>query len=40
MTYNNYDTNLENLVLDQLMIPQLIFYFILITTMPNIVLIF
>ena len=36
---HSYDVNLENLVLDQLIIPQLMFSFILITTMLDIVLI-
>ena len=39
LTYNSYDVNLENLVLDPLIIPQLMFSFILITTMLYIVLI-
>ena len=39
LPYNSYDVNLENLVLDQLIIPCLVFYFILITSMLNIVLI-
>ena len=39
LTYNSYDVNLENLVLDQPIIPQLIVYFILITCLLDIVLI-
>ena len=39
LPYNCYDVNLENLVLNQLTIPELIFFFILITCMLNIVLI-
>ena len=37
--YNSYNTSSENLVLDQLIIPKLIFFFILITYLVDIVLI-
>ena len=37
--YNSYDVISENLVLDQLIIPNLIFFFILITCLVDIVLI-
>ena len=37
--YNSYDVSSENLVLDQLIIPKLIFFFILITCLVDIVLI-
>ena len=37
--YNSYDVSSENLVLDQLIIPKLIFFFILITYLVDIVLI-
>ena len=37
--YNSYNVSSENLVLDQLIIPNLIFFFILITYLVNIVLI-
>ena len=37
--YNSYDVRSENLVLDQLIIPKLIFFFILITYLFDIVLI-
>ena len=37
LTYNSFDVNLENLVLDQLIIPWLIFYFIIITCLLDIV---
>ena len=39
MTYNPYDVSLEILVLDQLITPYLIFIFILITCVLDIVLI-
>ena len=38
--YNSYNDSSENLVLDQLSIPKLIFFFILITYLVNIALIF
>ena len=38
--YNSYNVRSENLVLDQLIIPKLIFFFILITCLVNIVLMF
>ena len=37
--YNSYNVSLENLVLDQLIIPKLIFFFILVTYLVDIVLI-
>ena len=37
--YNSYDVSSENLVMDQLIIPILIFFFILITYLVDIVLI-
>ena len=37
--YNSCDVSSENLVLDQLIIPKLIFFFILITYLVDIVLI-
>ena len=37
--YNSYHVSSENLVLDQLIIPKLIFFFILITYLADIVLI-
>ena len=37
--YNSYDISSENLVLDQLIIPNLIFFFIPITYLVDIVLI-
>ena len=37
--YNSYNVSSENLVLDQLIIPKLIFFFILITYLIDIVLI-
>ena len=37
--YNSYDVSSENLVLDQLIIPKLIFFFILNTYLVDIVLI-
>ena len=37
--YNSYNFSSENLVLDQLIIPKLIFFFILITYLVDIVLI-
>ena len=37
--YNSYDVSSENLVLDQLIIPKLIFFFILIIYLVDIVLI-
>ena len=37
--YNSYNVNSENLVLDQLIIPKLIFFFILITYLVDIVLV-
>ena len=37
--YNSYDVSSENLVLVQLIIPKLIFFFILITCLVDIVLI-
>ena len=36
--YNSYNVSSENLVLDQLIIPKLIFFFILITYLVDIVL--
>ena len=36
-TYNSYDVSSENLALDQLIIPELIFFFILITHVVDIV---
>ena len=39
MLYNSGDVSLENLVLDQLIIPQLMFFFILINCLLDIVLI-
>ena len=39
MPHNYDDVSLENLVLDQLTIPLLIFLFFLITSLPDIVLI-
>ena len=39
LPYNSYDVSLENLVLEQLIIPLLIFFFILITSLLDIVLI-
>ena len=36
--YNSYNVGSDNLVLDQLIIPKLIFYFILITYLVDIVL--
>ena len=38
-SYNSYNVNSENLVLDQLIIPKLIFFFILITYLFDILLI-
>ena len=38
--YNSYNDSSENLVLDQLFIPKLIFFFIFITYLVNIALIF
>ena len=38
-SYNSYNVNSENLVLDQLIIPKLIFFFILITYLVDIALI-
>ena len=37
--YNSYNVSLENLVLDQKIIPKLIFFFILITYLVDIVLV-
>ena len=37
--YNSYNVSSENLVLDQLIIPKLIFFFILITYLVDTVLI-
>ena len=37
--YNSYNVSSENLVLDQLIIPKLIFFFILVTYLVDIVLI-
>ena len=37
--YNSYNVSSKNLVLDQLIIPKLIFFFILITYLVDIVLI-
>ena len=37
--YNSYNVSSENLILDQLIIPKLIFFFILITYLVDIVLI-
>ena len=39
LPYNSYNVRLENLELDQLIIPQFIFFFILITCLLDIVLI-
>ena len=39
LPYGSHDVSSENLVLDQLIIPQLIFFFILITYLVDIVLI-
>ena len=39
LTYNSHDASLENLVLDQLVIPLLIFFFILNTCLLDNVLI-
>ena len=39
LLYNSYDVSLENFVLDQLLIPLLIFLFILVTCLLDIVLI-
>ena len=39
LPYSSYDISLENLVLDQLIIPKLIFFFVLITFLLDIVLI-
>ena len=39
LPYSLYDISLENLVFDQLIIPKLIFFFILITCVLDIVLI-
>ena len=39
LPYNSCDVSSENLVLDQLIIPKLIFFFILITYLVDIVLI-
>ena len=36
--YNSYNVSLENLVLDQVVIPKLILFFILITYLVDIVL--
>ena len=38
-TYNSYNVSSENLILDQLIIPKFIFFFILITYLVDIVLI-
>ena len=38
-SYNFHNVSSENLVLDQLIIPQLIFFFILITYLVDIVLV-
>ena len=38
LPYSSCDVSLENLVLDQLMIPQLMFFFILITCLLDIAL--
>ena len=38
-SYNSYNVNSENLVLDQLIIPKFIFIFILITCLLDVVLI-
>ena len=38
-SYNSYNVNSENLVLDRLIIPKLILFFILITCLLDIVLI-
>ena len=37
--YNSYNISSENLILDQLIIPKLIFFFILITYLVDIVLV-
>lgn len=37
LSYNYYDVNLENLVLDRTIIPEFIFYFILMTSILDIV---
>ena len=39
LPYNSYDVSLENLVLEQLIIPLLIFFFILMISLLDIVLI-
>ena len=39
LLYNSDDVSLENLELDQLILPQLIFFFILITCLLDIVMI-
>ena len=39
LPHNLYDTSLENLELDQPVVPKLIFFFILITCLLDIVLI-
>ena len=39
LLYNSYNISLENLELDQLMIPQFVFFFILIICLLDIVLI-
>ena len=38
--YNSYNVSSENLVLNQLIIPKLIFFFVLITYLVDILLIF
>ena len=38
-TFNSYNVSSENLVLDQLIIPKLIFFFVLIINLVDIVLI-
>ena len=40
LQYNSYGVSLENLVLDQLIIPKLVFFFSLITCLLDIVLVF
>ena len=35
--YNSYNVSSDNLVLDQLIIPKLIFFFVLITSLVDIV---
>ena len=37
LPYNSYDVSSDNLVLDQLIVPKLIFFFVLITSLVDIV---